>query len=189
MLEQLSPAVCDLWIRHVKQYAYRYGPQMWHIVYQAEARARMEHLPRVKRRGQLEHKRATDSGGTHEFAPDKPWEWTFRATVEDATYLRKEREEPAIMAPAKASRPAEHIVGDIAVSGSSSQGGLHHLSREPKLGDRSRNREEPKKKAKPERQHVTNKEGALIKNRAGRDLCEAYQSGEARTRDVTADAD
>ena len=116
MLEQLTPAVCDLGIRHVKQYAYRYGPQMWHIAHQA---------------GVL----------------------------------------------AKAPRPAEHIVGDIAVSGTANQGGRHHLSQEPKLGDRFRNHEEPKRKAKPERQHVMNKEGALIKNRAGRDLREAYQSG------------
>ena len=116
MLEQLTPAVCDLGIRHVKQYAYRYGPQMWHIAHQA---------------GVL----------------------------------------------AKAPRPAEHIVGDIAVSGTANQGGRHHLSQEPKLGDRFRNHEGPKRKAKPERQHVMNKEGALTKNRAGRDLCEAYQPG------------
>ena len=32
MCGQLSPAVCDHWARHIKQYATQYGPHMWHII-------------------------------------------------------------------------------------------------------------------------------------------------------------
>eukprot|EP00974_Lingulodinium_polyedra_P122548 11183266-Lingulodinium_polyedra.AAC.1 len=64
----------------------------------------------------------------------------FRALVEHASYWREELEEPAIVAIAKASRPAEHITG-----------GLRHLSQEPKFGDRPM-APEPKRKLRAERQ-------------------------------------
>ena len=35
MLGQLSPSVCEHWIRHIRQYATRYGAQMWHTICQS----------------------------------------------------------------------------------------------------------------------------------------------------------
>ena len=52
-------------------------PNAWPLIYQVEARTRLEHAPRVRRRGISEHKTATEEGKTHAYDPERPWDWVF----------------------------------------------------------------------------------------------------------------
>ena len=55
----------------------RYGAMCWHIQYQAEARMRLEQLPRIYARGLRESAAASAQGGTHAYDRSGPWSWVF----------------------------------------------------------------------------------------------------------------
>ena len=67
-------------------YNKRYGKESWVIQYQADVRARLEQIERVRRRGHQEHQAATAAGTSHSYDPAKPWEWSLRAVVDDHSF-------------------------------------------------------------------------------------------------------
>ena len=77
MLQELSPSTLDLWEKMVTTYAGKYGAEAWALIYQAEVRARLEHLCRVRRDGAAAKIQAAAAGGDLPFIPDSPWEWVF----------------------------------------------------------------------------------------------------------------
>ena len=74
MLQELSASTLDLWEKMVTNYAGRCGAEAWTLIYQAEVRARLEHMSRVRRDGAAAKIQATAAGGDHPFGPDSPWE-------------------------------------------------------------------------------------------------------------------
>ena len=52
-------------------------PNDWPLIYQAEARTRLEHAPRIRRRGISERKAAMEDNKSHSFDPSRPWGWVF----------------------------------------------------------------------------------------------------------------
>ena len=65
------------------------------LVCQAEVRARLEHVCRVRRDlAAAKKNQAAAAGGDHPFSPDSSWEWVIRETTHDTKFWRTELEEP-----------------------------------------------------------------------------------------------
>lgn len=85
-------------------YAQRYGPETWVILYQADVRARREHLERMCRKAL-----ATETPG---FKPEQPLEWCMRQVADDTAFWRCYLEEPAMLVLARASELNSVIDGE-----------------------------------------------------------------------------
>ena len=131
----------DLMHLHFK----RYGSVSWGIPYQADVRARLEQIERIRRRGIAEHAAATAAGLGHTFDPNRPWEWCLRQLVEDHSYWRRELKEPAMLVLAKTARLGSMVDGDAPVaSGSGASASGSHLPAPPAAPRRS----DPRPKAR-----------------------------------------
>ncbi len=47
----VSLSILDRYCDMIKLHSHRYGPKVWIIVYQADVRARLEHIERMRRKG------------------------------------------------------------------------------------------------------------------------------------------
>ena len=76
MFEQIAPARLDRY--EFRAYSERYGKACWAIIYQADVRARLEHVERLRRRGEQEHATAQAAGLAHQYEPATPWNWVWK---------------------------------------------------------------------------------------------------------------
>ena len=93
----------------------RYGPQCWLLLYQADTRFRLEHLPRLRRRLEDEHSRAVAVHGTTPFEPTRPWNFSLASGVTDSAWWNLEFTEPAMMLLARTASLAAFVGGDAPV--------------------------------------------------------------------------
>ena len=116
-VELLGPNNHGLWegcdgalltpLYHMTQYHYadliktsvqRYGEGVWHIIYQAEHRMRLENMEQRRRGGLQGQASATQFGGHHtSFDSARPWGWVRREAIKDALFWRRELEEPGLL--------------------------------------------------------------------------------------------
>jgi len=74
----------------------RYGESnVWSLLYQADTRARLEHMPRSKIQLYRHRKEATDAGGTTPYDDARPWNYTLQVVAADDKYWSHEFVEPA----------------------------------------------------------------------------------------------
>jgi len=179
MLGTISMSCLDAYRDLLALYQTRYGKESWIIIYQADVRARLEHLERVRRRGQQELDAAHAAGGVHPFDCARPWEWSLRAVVEDTSFWRRELEEPAILVLARASKMASMVDGDVPVAAPGEgtaavrpAGGQGHA---PGGGQP---RQRASAKARPVKQRLVDPQGTFTHNRKGVKLCKAFQNNQ-----------
>ena len=182
MLDQVGLATLDRYASQINEFANRYGPIVWHIIYQADVRARLEHMERIRRIGIEQHAKATAAGLAHEYDPDKPWDYVWSKMIEDATFWRRELEEPCILVLAKTSSMQSMIGGDapaaVTGNGSRSQGqGIINYSQPPTHQRNGGGGDTGGSPAKKPRQHNVNSSGHLATNRAGIELCSGFNAG------------
>ena len=77
MLAAVEPQTLDAYREKVKYVYNVYGSAKWALLYQAETRMRRDHFVRLYRRGSDEHSKAEAADKTHDFDPNRPWEWVF----------------------------------------------------------------------------------------------------------------
>jgi hypothetical protein len=104
-------------------YHSRYGPAVWLLLYQADVRARLEQLERVRRRG-LAAASAGLPAGEVPFDRARPWEWSLRELVADNKFWRAEFEEPALLVLSRAGRLNNVVDGDAPVQQSAKAAAL-----------------------------------------------------------------
>ena len=75
MLEAISSSALDQYHDLIQRYYQRYGPSVWLILYQADVRARMDHMERMRRQGAKLHATGSVYTSTHVFVPARPWDW------------------------------------------------------------------------------------------------------------------
>jgi len=165
MHDEISVATLELWAKTVEEYAHRYGPAVWALLYQTEVRARSELVVRIKRGGAAAKELATAAGGTHPFNEDKPWDWVFRQAATDPQFWRKELEEPALLILARVAKPADAVDGDAAVDHKPPAKRARELEHMP-----------PNRPKDGYRQHRT-RDGMMTHNRRGLELCQDFQRG------------
>lgn len=72
----MSSCTFDASLNLMAMHAQRHTPETWAIMYQADARARLEHLERLRRRAWT-----TDASGFKQY---QPWEWCMRQVFDGA---------------------------------------------------------------------------------------------------------
>ena len=97
MFNAITPARFDQYHDWISSYHRRYGRACWHLVYQADVRARQEHAERLRRRGQEEFDFAKATKAFHEFDPKKPWEWVYDQLAKDSQFWKREVEDPCLL--------------------------------------------------------------------------------------------
>ena len=179
MLGQISPAACDAYMLHIISYAARYGSEVWPLVYQADVRARLEQLGRVARQGHSLHHRAVQNGGTSDFDPGLPREWSFRALVDDVKFWRRELEEPALLIKTSAQRLGDSLSDDAitsrGTSGAKTKAGDGHANDGGGLAKKQKKTRE--RRDPTSRVHNVDSNGMHLTNRNNKPLCPEYQDG------------
>ena len=176
MLGAMTCAALDSYRDLMHLYHRRYGGASWGILYQADVRARLEQIDRVRRRGIAEHATAIAAGAAHAYDPGRPWEWCLRQLVDDHGFWRRELEEPAMLVLAKSAKLNSMVDGDAMVSNlASATASSSHLPAPPAPPGR---RADPKAKARGPKHHSVGEDGSLATNRSGTRLCNDFQAGQ-----------
>lgn len=179
MLGAASLSTLESYREQVALYSRRYGRDSWVVIYQADVRARLEHLERMRRAGEARHRALTAAPGTpvaggddRIFDPAMPWDWSLRALVGDTAFWRRELEEPALLVLARAARLSAVVEGDAPVERPAAPQGAHTKA------PRATPRERPQK---AQRMHHVNTEGTeMTTNRGGYPLCSDFQVGKCQ---------
>jgi hypothetical protein len=126
MLEMVSPAACDLYRDHVKQYNTRYltgsgQGSCWALIYQSDTRAHRELAERIRRRGQLDFeqiKSSTPEGRPiiSEYDPKRPWDYVFRRLPLEFSFWKRELEDSAMLIITKAIRAGAPVSGEVPIA-------------------------------------------------------------------------
>lgn len=97
----------------------RYGEsKVWALLYQADTRARLEHMPRVKLSLYQKHQEAVSSGGTTPYDDSRPWNFTLHTLANDDKFWAHEFVEPALIVLADAKGAAPVTSDDARIAGS-----------------------------------------------------------------------
>ncbi len=149
----------------IGRYHSRYGPSIWHVLYQADVRCRSEHMERVRRRGEEERAVVAAAQGVHAMEADRPWDWVFGEVLRDSQFWHLEVEEPSLLLLNRT-----RSLGDL-LTGESPVGDVGKRPAPGIIGD------EPRPK-KPKGQVHHNVNGNLFTtNRRNIGLCAEYQDG------------
>ena len=119
----LSPM--ERYVKKIHGYVQKYGTKVWHLLYQADVRMRLEELPTIRRELVKEAEAVRKGGGTHPYDDSRPWHHVWqRATSERSDkFWTDEFEDPARMVRLELVRMGEVVDGDAPIgnpAGSSS---------------------------------------------------------------------
>jgi len=179
MINAVDISDLDGYAALIKRYSDRYGAATWGLLYQADHRARLEQLERIRRRGAREYeivKRRTQDGDVlHEFVPTRPWPWCFAQLAADTAWWQDQFVEDAILVRAKIDSDAKKLDGDAEIempSGSVSRSAP--TQRAPPAAQRGERT--PTKASKQDRQHFVAGD-KYTHNRSGLALCPGFNDG------------
>lgn len=183
MLEQITPSRLDGYEKVIRHYHDRYGKLCWRIIYQADVRARMEHVERLRRRGQEGYDRARQAGLTHEFDPLKPWEWVYLELIADFSYWQKELVEPCMLLLAKSAHLNQLVKDDAPVDRAAVTASTSSPSAPKPPPPPAVNRPAKRQRGPDVREHRLGDDGLYTHNRRGAELCKLFQTGECKEKD------
>lgn len=179
MLEEMSPSRLDNYEKLVRRYSERYGKQCWPIIYQADVRARLEQVERIRRRGQEAYDNARRAGLTHSFDPAKP-EWCYDELIHDVNFWTKEVAEPCLLYLAKGAQLSQLVENDAPIDKSS--GSTPTAPSPPRRQIDIPDRPAKRQRGPDVREHRL--DGLFTHNRRGVELCRMFQSGECTEKDA-----
>lgn len=175
MLDQIDLGPLQLYKNRIELLHSRYGEsRVWSLLYQADTRSRLEHLPRTKLALQQEHNEATAAGKTTPYDVNRPWNHALHTVANDDRYWTHEFVEPALIVMSD-SRQAGSLVRDDARVEPQDKATSQHA---PASSNR------PSSAASP-RTRNTNRtgrvhdfvDGAYRTNRTGYSLCGGFNDG------------
>ena len=103
----------------VNQYAKRYGPRCWPLIYQVDVKTRMTHAPRVRRRLAEEKELALKEGRRHPYNPLRPWEEVFvQLCTAETTWWNDELVEPCQFITNNVAAVSDYVTGLAPVASS-----------------------------------------------------------------------
>jgi hypothetical protein len=175
MLNAVSISALDAYRDLISNYVLRYGQAVWLIIYQADVRARLEHLERARRKGARLHAASAPSGD-YGYDTAKPWDWCFRNVTEDHAFWRRELEEPAILVLSKSGRLMQMVDGDAPVQSASASHSAAASSQQPQQPPKQHASQQQRGKAQ-QRGHYIDDNGRHTANRRGTPLCADFQAG------------
>ena len=182
-MEQITPSKLDAYEKTIRQFHDRYGKACWAIIYQADVRARLEQVERIRRRGQEAYESARRLGLSHPFDPNRPWEWVWKELAEDYIFWNKEVVEPSMLYLAKTANLTQLLADDapiVKASSPASASAAAPTSR-PATGD---SRPSKRQRGPDVRVHRIGEDGMFTHNRRDMELCKLFQTGECTEKDI-----
>jgi len=181
MCNAINISSLDGYINHIKKLTGLYGSETWGLLYQADHRARLEQIDRIRRQGALLYEAAVRSAGpgavvVHDYDPNRPWIYCFEQLVADNTFWEDQFLNPAIMIKAKITEQSRFIDDDAHIEGSSGARSSGLQSRDAAPPPSQRERATPKRRSDKQKQNnVSN--GVYTTNRTGTKLCTKFNEG------------
>jgi hypothetical protein len=171
----------EMYRERIRGYIRKWGPSIWHLVYQAEVRMRREEMELIRRTG-AEAKSADPS---HAYDPNRPWNWVWRQAANDAAFWKDQLEDSAIMVITHTKKMGAFLDGDAPVVGSTASlkrtaADIHHESDVQDSDNRPpKQPNNPKKPKKTDRNVDSSviKDGKFTCNRRGTPLCFGFNDG------------
>ena len=166
MTGTLSLGALETYEKCISGYHKRYGAQFWHIIYQADVRARQELTESLRRKFQSEQASAKSAGSIHPWEPEAPWEHVWNQLPEQTRFWKDELEDSIFDVRTKqASLPPPPPP-----NGPSKRKGNDDDRPPSKL---------PKRQQTP-KVHNLGEDGNLSTNRRGVPLCVPFQEGKCK---------
>ena len=184
MLEQITPARLDGYEKVVRQYHERYGRSCWPILYQADVRARLEQVERLRRLGQEAFEVARTAGLGHEFNPLQPWEWVWKELARDFIFWNKEVVEPCMLYLAKSANLAQLVDNDAPITAMPQREVVTTSVRSLPSTPSSAARPQKRQRGPDIREHKVGDDGLFTHNRKGMELCRGFQTGDCTEKDA-----
>ena len=187
MLGAVAPASLDRYRFMIADYIRFYSPTTWSIVYQADARMRLEHVQSLRRRAPELIADRPDEAARLQLTQYKPWDWVWRQAVEDSDrFWNRQVVAPCLLVLSRSANLNRLVDGDAAVPMPSGAGrtGPSAVDTAAELsagagrgirGGRAQPQQQPAAKY-----HNVGRDGRMATNRAGRALCAAFQGGGCR---------
>ena len=118
MLNIAGVLAFDDYIAKIWRFLRDYGTVVWHLLYQAEARFRLEELPEIRRRLKKEKEEVEKAGGKHPYDDERPWALAWRqATTKDSDkFWEDEFIAPATLVRLRLKTLGEVVDGDMPVA-------------------------------------------------------------------------
>ena len=173
MFAAISRATLAAYHRLIKHYANRYGEKVWSLVYQADTRARQEHLPRQRTIAIEKHSTATTLGHASTFDASRPWETAMQMVIADQNFWKMELEEPCFFALTRVGSVAEFNEGDAPIVSNARP----TLTAGPGAQARV---DIPNKPSAKRKSHTVDEHGLATHNRSGTPICIKYNRGECQ---------
>ena len=104
--------------KKIESYWNLYGPEVWALIYQADVRARLEEMERIRRRLEEDAARAKQRRiePLYDYEEQRPWNSVWEAIVDDEKFWNSELEKKAQLILSKAHSLSSHIDGDAPAS-------------------------------------------------------------------------
>ena len=154
----------------------RYCERTWALLYQADVRARLEELPRVRLELKLAHKAAVSAGGTAPYDDARPWNEALRVLADRDKFWTEEFMEPAILIAADKTTVRMAIDNDSVIDRATPSSAAEGQRQNQLIGDESMVKARPRNINRTGRYHEI-AEGKYVLNRTGYKLCGAFQEG------------
>ena len=155
--------------------------QTWASLYQTDVRARSEQLPRLRLRLMKEHRDAEQAGGTTQYDPARPWNYTFQYLLKQQDWWYETFERWATLIAARVKIQGTVLDGDAPVGSSSTRpSDLQEVSEGPaqKKARKQKSRNgQPRNQQAPPSAHPMRHNGRYTTTRQGKEICLRYQSG------------
>ena len=117
MLEFVPQETLNHYPERVHEMADKYPDYLWPLLYQADVRARSEHLLKLARRCREAKKKADNDNVSHPYDPAKPWSYPFQLlAMGEKDFWDREFKEPARDIMNKLAKLDEAVEGDAMVS-------------------------------------------------------------------------
>ena len=176
----------EMYRNRIKRYIAKWGPGLWHLVYQADVRMRREEMELIRRAGS----EAKDADPSHPYDPKRPWAWVWQQASKDHAFWKDQLEDSAVLILTHTTGIGSFLDGDAQVVGSKATkrtADLHHDTEEqpdnrpPRQAKKPKGpvREAPERAAKVDRNVdlAIIKDGKFQSNRRGTPLCFGYGDG------------
>ena len=109
MLDSVDLGSLERYKEMLTRYHSRYGPGAWLLLYQADVRARSEHVQRTMLVLSTRHDAARSAGGTTAYDPSRPWNHTWASVVDDSHWwVGSLRNPPLVPDEVEGAQPAHH---------------------------------------------------------------------------------
>ena len=186
MMDAVSLGPLMAYSKMIRGYMKRYGTSVWHVLYQADVRMRLEQMTRIFRRLKSDyHAKDPEAKKYDHFDPSRPWNHVWHMATEDAQWWRHEFEEPALLL-INRSMALQNATGDGAKVGSrnnvvadvSNQAGIIHVRPAPGGGGGAPGGGKGKKREWVETSlSAFDPNGNYTKNHKGYAICAGFNAG------------